>query len=137
MKITSLALLIGALTVAPPALAQGPTSERENIERIRILQRQMMMMEAPVPVGGSQLQETLRRRRLLQRQMAGEGAIPGGVVFAALSVEKIGSAVQLKGSVEFRTEAMVLTADEAEYNTETGEIFPRGNVRVKLLTKKP
>jgi len=43
--------------------------------------------------------------------------------------------IQLKGSVEIKTDTMILTADEADYNTGTGEIEARGPVRVKLISK--
>ncbi len=43
--------------------------------------------------------------------------------------------MQLKGNVEIKTDTMTLTADEADYDPTTGEIAPRGTVRVKLNPK--
>jgi lipopolysaccharide assembly outer membrane protein LptD (OstA) len=38
--------------------------------------------------------------------------------------------IRLTGKVEIRTKGTVLTADEADYHMGTGEIEPRGNVRL-------
>jgi lipopolysaccharide export system protein LptA len=74
----------------------------------------------------------------------------GEVSLTASSMERDMSqtfALQLKGNVEIKKplcvrpgrkrglicdEAMVLKADEAEYRADTGEIIPRGNVRVSF-----
>jgi lipopolysaccharide assembly outer membrane protein LptD (OstA) len=44
-----------------------------------------------------------------------------------------GFVTHLKGNVEIKTAAMVLTADEASVHMDTGEIEAAGGVRVKLL----
>jgi hypothetical protein len=41
----------------------------------------------------------------------------------------------LKGHVEIRTATMILTADEAHFNKDTGEIEALGTVRVKPISK--
>jgi len=43
--------------------------------------------------------------------------------------------VHLKGHVEIRTATMILTADEAYFNEDTGEIEAPGSVRVKPISK--
>jgi lipopolysaccharide assembly outer membrane protein LptD (OstA) len=43
--------------------------------------------------------------------------------------------VHLKGNVEIRTHAMTLTADEAYFNEDTGEIEALGTVHVKPISK--
>jgi lipopolysaccharide assembly outer membrane protein LptD (OstA) len=43
--------------------------------------------------------------------------------------------VHLKGNVEIRTATMTLTADEAYFNKDTGEITAMGTVRVKPISK--
>jgi lipopolysaccharide assembly outer membrane protein LptD (OstA) len=53
------------------------------------------------------------------------------VRFAAQSVQQNSGIVFLKGSVEINLGGYTLLADEAEYHQDTGEIQPRGNVRVK------
>lgn len=44
--------------------------------------------------------------------------------------------VRLIGSVEIKTKDMLLRADEADYNDNTGEIVARGTVRIKLETQR-
>ena len=44
--------------------------------------------------------------------------------------------VQLRGNVEIRTKDMVLRADEADYNENTGEIEARGTVRIRLESQR-
>ena len=54
--------------------------------------------------------------------------------------------IQMKGNVEIRMMAngwsadtpryMILRADEADYNEDTGQIDPRGNVRVQFESSK-
>ena len=43
--------------------------------------------------------------------------------------------VHLRGNVEIRTGTMVLTADEAYFNKDTGEIEALGTVRIKPISK--
>jgi len=43
--------------------------------------------------------------------------------------------IRLRGDVEIRTTTMTLTADEADYDRQTGEIEARGTVRVKPNSK--
>ena len=51
------------------------------------------------------------------------------------------SILRLKGDVQIATNhpnqnsSMLVKADEAVYHSDTGEIEPLGNVRVKLITK--
>ena len=47
----------------------------------------------------------------------------------------LASTIRMKGNVEIRTETMVITADEADYHSATGEIEPRGAVRIKPILK--
>jgi lipopolysaccharide assembly outer membrane protein LptD (OstA) len=49
--------------------------------------------------------------------------------------ERDGSVIQLKGSVHITTDAVDVSADEADYDGNTGEIRPRGNVQIRILTK--
>jgi hypothetical protein len=71
------------------------------------------------------------------------GAVPaemsslyiGGVTFSAAEIRKNGSVYRLRGNVEIWTDAMMLRTDEADFHRDTGEIEPRGNVRVRLLQK--
>jgi lipopolysaccharide assembly outer membrane protein LptD (OstA) len=43
--------------------------------------------------------------------------------------------VHLKGNVEIKTETMTLTANEAYFNKDTGEIEALGTVRIKPISK--
>ena len=52
------------------------------------------------------------------------------VSLSALRIEQDGPVVHLKGNVEIRRMGLILTADEADYRKDTGEIEAKGNVRV-------
>jgi lipopolysaccharide assembly outer membrane protein LptD (OstA) len=43
--------------------------------------------------------------------------------------------IHLKGNVEIKTDTMTLTATEAYYNEDTGEIEALGTVRIKPISK--
>ncbi len=43
--------------------------------------------------------------------------------------------VHLKGNVEIRTDTMILTANEAYFNKDTGQIEALGTVRVKPISR--
>jgi lipopolysaccharide assembly outer membrane protein LptD (OstA) len=61
--------------------------------------------------------------------------LPGNSVsFAASSIERDASILRLRGSVEIKTNLMVLNADEVDYHWDTGEYAARGNVYVTALT---
>ena|SRR5262245_9534267 len=64
-------------------------------------------------------------------------ATPHGpnVDFAASSIERHQpdlNVLELTGNVEIRSQNMILQADRATYDQNTGEIKPSGNVRLKL-----
>lgn len=68
-------------------------------------------------------------------------ATPGGpnIGLTAAAIQRQApsmNVVQLKGDVEIRTKDMILHADEADYNENTGEIEARGTVRIKLQTQR-
>jgi len=54
------------------------------------------------------------------------------VLFTAQSIESRGSLVLCRGDVKISTAAVVLRADEADYQSDTGQMMLRGNVRAKL-----
>jgi lipopolysaccharide assembly outer membrane protein LptD (OstA) len=64
---------------------------------------------------------TVRVRRVLYKPEA---------ILTAVSATQEGDVFHLKGAVEIRTDSILLKADEADYNHETGEIEARGNVKV-------
>jgi len=43
-----------------------------------------------------------------------------------------GEIIQLRGHVQITTDAVVIHADKADFNSSTGELQPRGNVRLNL-----
>jgi lipopolysaccharide assembly outer membrane protein LptD (OstA) len=60
-----------------------------------------------------------------------------GVILAVDNIDRNASMIQPKGRVEIKLrpsnpdlDLMVLRADEADYNRQTDEIVPRGNLRV-------
>ena len=61
-------------------------------------------------------------------------ATPEGpnIGLTAAAIQRQAPVTQLRGNVEIRTKDMILRADEAEYNENTGEIEARGTVRIKL-----
>ena len=77
----------------------------------------------------------------LERWICGEGKcqtatapLPDGApILVMLTANRIEgeSVLRLMGSVEISTRALVLQADEADYQWATGEIKARGNVRIK------
>ena len=61
-------------------------------------------------------------------------ATPEGpnISLTATAIQRRAPLVQLRGNVEIRTKDMILRADEASYNQNTGEIEANGAVRIKL-----
>ena len=58
-----------------------------------------------------------------------------GARLSALSIQRgadYPSIIELRGKAEVRAGCMLLTADEVDYHESSGEIEPRGHVRVKL-----
>jgi len=51
-------------------------------------------------------------------------------ILRAVSTTHEGDVFHLKGAVEIRTDTILLKADEASYNHETGEIDAHGDVKV-------
>jgi lipopolysaccharide assembly outer membrane protein LptD (OstA) len=56
----------------------------------------------------------------------------GEVRIDALKLEETGPVRHLTGNVRIETDAIVLRADRADFNTDTQEIQADGNVRLKL-----
>jgi lipopolysaccharide assembly outer membrane protein LptD (OstA) len=58
------------------------------------------------------------------------------ILIKAIRQEELGGVAQdvtrLSGAVEIETAVLILRADEADFNPNTKEIRPRGNVLVKL-----
>jgi len=50
-------------------------------------------------------------------------------------IQKQGSVVILRGHTKITTQGLTVSADEMEFNQDTGEIEPRGNVRVQLYSR--
>jgi lipopolysaccharide assembly outer membrane protein LptD (OstA) len=65
-------------------------------------------------------------------------ATPDGpnISLTATAIQRQASIVQLRGNVEIRTRDMILRADEANYNQNTGEIEADGSVRIKLEAQR-
>ena len=55
---------------------------------------------------------------------------------SALSIDHQGSVTLCRGDVEIVIDGVVLHADEADFDTDSGEVALRGNVQVKLLSTK-
>jgi lipopolysaccharide assembly outer membrane protein LptD (OstA) len=51
-------------------------------------------------------------------------------ILMAVSTTHEGDVFHLKGAVEIRTDTILLKADEASYNHETGEIDAHGDVKI-------
>ena len=65
-------------------------------------------------------------------------ATPEGpnISLTATAIQRQTPKVQLRGNVEIRTKDMILRADEADYDQNTGEIEARGTVRIKLEAQR-
>jgi lipopolysaccharide assembly outer membrane protein LptD (OstA) len=65
-------------------------------------------------------------------------ATPEGpnISLTASAIQRQAPIVQLRGNVEIRTKDMILRADEADYDQNTGEIEARGTVRIKLEAQR-
>jgi len=65
-------------------------------------------------------------------------ATPEGpnIGLTATTIQRQAPSVQLKGNVEIRTKDMLLRAEEADYNENTGEIEARGTVYIKLESQR-
>jgi lipopolysaccharide assembly outer membrane protein LptD (OstA) len=53
-------------------------------------------------------------------------------IYAGRFTHTTGSVAHLSGGVQIKTAALVLTADQADLNTETGEVTPQGNVHLTV-----
>lgn len=67
---------------------------------------------------------------------AADDAEQGGTQFYARTQENQGSVSRLRGDVEIRTGAILMTADEVDYDDDSGELEARGNVRYRNLNGK-
>jgi lipopolysaccharide assembly outer membrane protein LptD (OstA) len=65
-------------------------------------------------------------------------ATPEGpnIGLTATAIQRQAPMIQLRGDVEIRTKDMILRADEANYNQNTGEIEAHGTVRIKLEAQR-
>ena len=65
-------------------------------------------------------------------------ATPEGpnISLTATAIQRQAPIVQLRGNVEIKTKDMILRADEADYDQNTGEIEARGAVRIKLEAQR-
>jgi lipopolysaccharide assembly outer membrane protein LptD (OstA) len=63
-------------------------------------------------------------------------AVPDEILFQMQSDSVVPTTQEgisiLRGHAKITTKLMTISADEMDYNTNTGEIKPRGNVRVRL-----
>ncbi len=101
--------------MASPALAEQPQAARDQVqqaqERFPSMQRRPLLVESWVSVAGPSGQVELRATR----------------------IERDGAVTRLKGHVQIKTAAAVISADQADYNSATDEINAHGYVRIKLL----
>lgn len=76
----------------------------------------------------NEIEQALERARAVAAfEASRENWIPG---VTAQSIQRDGEVMHLKGSVRIVQEKATVTADEADYHLDTGEIEPRGNVRI-------
>ncbi len=74
------------------------------------------------------IEQALEKAKLAAAsEAARENWIPG---VTAQSIQHDGEVMHLKGNVKIVQEKVTIAADEADYHLDTGEIKPRGNVRV-------
>jgi lipopolysaccharide assembly outer membrane protein LptD (OstA) len=112
MKWISLGLLVlGSLILT----AQTPNQD----EQIKHMQQSMTLLDRPLGESGSLLH------------------IPvGNVGYTADTVSVDGATVKLSGHVRIKTPTFTLTADEAEYKKDSGQIDPHGEVHIRLVVPR-
>jgi len=114
MKWISLGLLVlGSLALTAQVPAQNPE------DRIRMMQRSMTLLDRPVG-----------------EKPTGMLTPPGKVSYTADSVNVDGGIVKLSGHVRIATSTFIVTADEAEYRRDSGQIDPHGEVHIRMLAPK-
>lgn len=89
--------------------------------------------QQPQPPGEriQRLEKNARRSMLLLGATACE---PPELEIRATTVERDGSVIRMKGAVQIKTDAVTISADEADYYCGTDEIRPRGDVQIRILT---
>ena len=104
------------------ALAPVPASDLDHL-RLAVLRQQLAHLSSIYDADHPSV-------RKLQAQI---GEVEATV--AASNAAAATGTIRLRGNVEIRTTTMTLTADEADYDRQTGEIEARGTVRVKPNSK--
>jgi lipopolysaccharide assembly outer membrane protein LptD (OstA) len=64
-------------------------------------------------------------------------ASPNQIALSADQEIKDGLGMKLRGNVQIKTNSLIVYADEADYNPITGELEPRGHVRVSFKNATP
>jgi len=91
----------------------------------------LALASAIAMVGATQVNRGAERKQVMIATPQGPN-----IGLTATAIQRQAPVFQLKGSVEIRTKDMILRADEADYNENTGEIEARGTVRIKLETQR-
>jgi lipopolysaccharide assembly outer membrane protein LptD (OstA) len=135
MKVFATVVLFNLVTVFT-TIAQQRQMQDEQIERPRLV-----LQASPSVLGPSEdvnLRFTIVERDGSVIRLKGSVQIKAGALVLSADQaesERDGSVIQLKGSVHITTDAVDVSADEADYDGNTGEIRPRGNVQIRILTK--
>jgi len=109
MKWISLGLLVlGSLVLT----AQTPSQQ----DRVKAMQRSMTLLDRP-----------------LGEKPSGMHTSAGNVRYTADNVNVDGGVVKLSGHVRIATATFIVTADEAEYRRDSGQIDPHGEVHIRMV----
>lgn len=98
------------------------------------MKRLILIVAMACQFGGFLPQATGQEQKIAVQKLHLLVTGPGGGRVSALSIERgvrYPSVIHLKGDVEIRRSGMILRADEADYDEDTGEVEARGHVRVK------
>lgn len=107
----------------------------QNQTRIRI---QVQMQGANNGLGGGvfRVGGGVSAPLILQKVEAERPWPNANIELEAAQLQSDGSLVHMKGDAEIRTLAVVVRADEVDFNQDSLEVEARGNVRIQLLKPK-
>jgi hypothetical protein len=100
----------------------------------------ILTAQVRVPDRDDQIKEMQRAMTLLDRPLGekpgGVHSLFGNVRYTADNVSVDGATVKLKGHVRIATPSFIVTADDAEFGKDSGQIDPHGEVHIRLVVPK-
>ena len=132
MKLLAAGLCLTLLPLVGQDNEQAASRRMAVTETLSFLEEQAALAQqqaADAAKRAADIAQSLERaKQAVALEAARENWFPG---VTAQSIQRDGTVLHLKGGVKIIQERIIVTADEAEYHTDTGEIEPRGNVRIR------